>query len=94
MEVLGLVRYACQVARWHYLLVNIDMPCTRVHFWGVPSRGTYLIVAPYTTLHSSIFSSLLCSDIDYSLLSVAASGPGGDCIHDAKCHTLSRKYNQ
>ena len=29
MEVLGLVRYACQVARWRYLLVNIDMPWLR-----------------------------------------------------------------
>ena len=38
MEVLGLVRYACQLARWHYLLVNIDMPCR--------SRALMTIFAP------------------------------------------------
>ena len=29
MEVLGLVRLTCQEGRWQYLLVDIDMPCTR-----------------------------------------------------------------
>ena len=32
MEVLSLVRYACQLARWHYLLVNIDMPWLSISF--------------------------------------------------------------
>ena len=48
MEVLGLVRLTCQEGRWHYLLVDIDMP------WAQGLENFIPAVAYYVTTYRDL----------------------------------------